>query len=214
MNKKSFDKKRAENIQPEDRILNEKENVNTADETTKDANGNNSKQEEVIDSKENKEETKETKEIKDEKEITETINPEIENLNNKLLRLQADYLNYKNRTEKEKTATYCNAVADVIQDLLTVVDNLERALKTDTSIDNNFKDGVQMIYDQFVGILDKKGLREIEALHKPFDHNLHYGVAFDAGSEEEDGTVIEVFQKGYIVNNKVIRPSMVKIAKK
>ncbi len=130
------------------------------------------------------------------------------------MRLQADYLNYKNRTEKEKLSTYSNAVADVIQDLLNIVDNLERALKIDTPIDNSFKDGIQMIYEQLMGVLDKRGLKEIEALHKPFDHNVHYGVAFDAESDKEEGTIIEVFQKGYMVNNKVIRPSMVKIAKK
>ena len=141
-------------------------------------------------------------------------NEEIENLNNRLLRLQADYLNYKNRAEKEKTQTYNNAVADVINCLLPVVDNLERALEAEASKENSLKEGIEMIYSQMMGILDKKGLKEIEALKKPFDHNFHYGVAFESDSEEEDGTIIEVFQKGYTVNDKVIRPSMVKICKK
>lgn len=152
------------------------------------------------------------KEEKEEKKENDT-NEELESLNNKLLRLQADYLNYKNRVEKEKTQTYGNAVSDVINCLLPVVDNLERALEAESSDNNSFKEGVKMIYDQLMGILEKKGLKEIEALHKPFDHNFHYGVAFEAESEEEDGTIIEVFQKGYTVNDKVIRPSMVKISK-
>lgn len=147
-------------------------------------------------------------------ENQEQENEEVENLNNRLLRLQADYLNYKNRAEKEKTQTYNNAVADVLNCLLPVVDNLERALEAESSKDNSFKEGVEMIYSQLMGILDKKGLKEIEALNRPFDHNFHYGVAFEADSEAEDGTIIEVFQKGYTVNDKVIRPSMVKISKK
>ena len=151
--------------------------------------------------------------LKDEKEENDA-NEELESLNNKLLRLQADYLNYKNRVEKEKVQTYGNAVSDVINCLLPVVDNLERALETESSHNNSFKEGIKMIYDQLMVILEKKGLKEIEALHKPFDHNFHYGVAFEAESEEEDGTIIEVFQKGYTVNDKVIRPSMVKISKR
>lgn len=210
MSKKSFDKRRAEETNQEEQILNEKNNSETI-----------SNEREAAEEK-NTDEAKETKKTDAANEVNEAekpeakeeTNPEIENLNNKLLRLQADYLNYKNRTEKEKLSTYGNAVADVIQDLLNIIDNLERALKIDTPIDNSFKDGIQMIYEQLMGVLDKRGLKEIEALHKPFDHNVHYGVAFDAESDKEEGTIIEVFQKGYTVNNKVIRPSMVKIAKK
>ncbi len=210
MSKKSFDKRSAEEIKQEEKVLKEnaKETINDSDaktegmtDKTEDANAADS------------EETK-TEEIKSDKEENDAAKQELENLNNKLLRLQADYLNFKNRTEKEKLSMYSNAVADVIQDLLPVVDNLERALQTDSTVDNNFKDGVQMVYDQLIGILDKRGLKEIEALHKPFDPNLHFGVAFDSTSEEADDTVIEVFQKGFTVSNKVIRPSMVKIAKK
>ena len=210
MSKKSFDKRRAEETNQEEQILNEKNNSETIRnerEAAEEKNTDEAKEAKETDSA-NKENAAEKTEAKEE------TNPEIENLNNKLLRLQADYLNYKNRTEKEKLSTYSNAVADVIQDLLNIVDNLERALKIDTPIDNSFKDGIQMIYEQLMGVLDKRGLKEIEALHKPFDHNVHYGVAFDAESDKEEGTIIEVFQKGYTVNNKVIRPSMVKIAKK
>lgn len=164
--------------------------------------------EENINNKEESKEANQSDETKQEKSDEE------ESLHNKLVRLQADFLNYKNRTEKEKFSTYGNAVADVIKDLLPVLDNLERALETDKSDDNSFKDGIQMICTQFMGLLNKKGLKEIEALNKSFDHNVHYGVAFDAESEAEDETIIEVFQKGYMVNDKVIRPSMVKIAKK
>ena len=159
------------------------------------------------------EETKDTGKA----EITEEIkkrDEEIEALNNRLLRLQADHLNFKTRTEKEKISTYGDAVSGVICDLLPVIDNLERAITADNSENGNFKEGVEMVYNQLMVILNKKGLKEIDALHKPFDHNLHYGVAFEECEEYDDGIIIDVLQKGYVVNDKLIRPSMVRICKK
>lgn len=172
---------------------------------------NNAEEQEL--KQEQEENTDENQHDQPDVEIQEAPSEE-EVLSNKLLRLQADFLNYKNRTEKEKFTTYGGAVSDVIKDLLPVIDNLERALEVDKSQGDDFKKGIEMIYTQFYSILDKKGLKQIEALNKAFDHNVHYGVAFEAETEAEDGTVIEVFQKGYTVNDKVIRPSMVKIAKK
>ncbi|MDW5298691.1 MAG: nucleotide exchange factor GrpE [Sedimentibacter sp.] len=159
-------------------------------------------------------------EISEENKVEETENSkdskssEEEVLNNKLLRLQADFLNYKNRTEKEKISTYGNAMSDIILELLPVVDNLERAIDADKSETDNFKQGVQMVYTQLAGILNKKGLKEVDALHKQFDHNVHYGVAFEACDDYEDGTIIDVLQKGYTFNDKLLRPAMVRICKK
>lgn len=137
-------------------------------------------------------------------------------LNNKMQRLQADFLNYKARTEKEKFSTYSNAVSDVLSDLVPIVDNFQRAIEAVNS-DNeeiiNFKNGVKMIYDQFFNILQKRGLKEIEALNSKFDPNIHSGIAYEILEDKEENTIIEVFQKGYLVNEKVIRPSMVKISK-
>lgn len=165
-------------------------------------------------SKQTKEEpvTEETEQTEDSKD--DAKNAEVEILNNRLLRLQADFLNYKTRTEKEKIATYGNAISDVILELLPVVDNLERALEADKSETDTFKEGVQMVYTQLSGILNKKGLKEVDALHKQFDHNVHYGVAFEASDDYEDGTIIDVLQKGYTINDKLIRPAMVRICKK
>lgn len=160
----------------------------------------------------NSEEAGKAEEIKNPEE--DAAKAEIENLNNRLLRLQADFLNYKARTEKERIAVYGNAVSDFLSELLPVVDNLERALAADSSEGHTYREGVQMVYNQLMGILDKKGLKEIEALHKPFDHNVHYGVAFEASDGYEDGTVIDVLQKGYTVNDKCIRPAMVRICRK
>lgn len=151
------------------------------------------------------------------KECNFIAKEEYDALNTKVQRLQADFLNYKSRTEKERFSTYGSAVADVLTDLLPIVDNFERAIST-TETDNeeliNYKDGVKMIYDQFINVLQKKGLKEIDALNSKFDPNMHSGIAFEVVEDKEEDTVVEVFQKGYLVNEKVIRPSMVKIAKK
>lgn len=158
--------------------------------------------------------SEETKNEAEEAEEVKKKDEEIESLNNKLLRLQADFLNFKTRTEKEKISTYGDAVSGFICDLLPVIDNLERAIAADNSETGNFKEGVEMVYNQLMGILNKKGLKEIEALHKPFDHNLHYGVAFEECGDYDDGIIIDVLQKGYTVNDKLIRPAMVRICKK
>ncbi len=145
------------------------------------------------------------------------LKEEYDAINNKMLRLQADFLNYKTRTEKEKSTTYGNAVSDVLTDLLPIIDNFERAIDAVNSENQeviNFKNGVKMIYDQFLNTLQKKGLKEIEALNSKFDPNMHSGIAFEVTEEKEEDTVIEVFQKGYVINDRVIRPSMVKIARK
>ena len=171
---------------------------------------------ESIKNNKTKDETQTTDTIIETKEEADEIkkkNEEIEALNNRLLRLQADYLNYKDRTEKEKHSTYGDATTAVICELLPVIDNLERAIAADVSETDNFKEGVVMVYNQLMGILSKKGLKEIEALHKPFDHNLHYGVAFEECEEYDDGIIIDVLQKGYTVNGKLLRPSMVRICK-
>lgn len=164
-------------------------------------------------SKEN-EENRNNKETETIEEKKESNNEEVEVLNNRLLRLQADFLNYKSRTEKEKLSSYGNAVSDMILEMLPVVDNLERALTADKSENSTLKEGVQMVYTQLMGILEKKGLKEIEALHKQFDHNVHYGVAFEASDEFDDGTILDVLQKGYTVNDKLVRPAMVRICRK
>ena len=165
-------------------------------------------------SEEKIDDTKETEEIKKKNEEIKKKNEEIESLNNRFLRLQADFLNFKARTEKDKLTSYSDAVSGVVCDLLPVIDNLERAIEADKSETDNFKEGVVMVYNQLMGILNKKGLKEIEALNKPFDHNLHYGVGFEECEDIGDGIIIDVLQKGYTINDKMIRPAMVRICKK
>ncbi len=190
-----------------------KSNKSNKSEDNKSTEGKNPEQENV----ENLENTEKPIESESNDDKLNLISKEeFDALNNKMQRLQADFLNYKARTEKERFSTYGNAVADVISELIPIVDNFERAIdavKSENEEIINFKNGVKMIYDQFLNILQKRGLKEIEALDSKFNPNLHSGIAFEIKEDKEEDTVIEVFQKGYLVNEKVIRPSMVKISK-
>ena len=146
-----------------------------------------------------------------EEELTEDILPEEEALNIKYLRLMADFQNFKRRTEKEKSDIYAFANEKIISELLNVIDNFERALAAGDAADS-FYQGMEMILKQLLGVLEKAGASEIKALGEDFDPNFHNAVMTEDSAEYESGKVTEVLQKGYILNNRVIRPSMVKVA--
>jgi len=132
--------------------------------------------------------------------------------NKKLLRLQSDFSNYRNRVKKEKKEQDINNRIELISKILPVLDNFERALISyDESPD--FKKGVEMIYKQFINILQKEDVEIIEAVDKPFDHSLHEAVMQVETEDVESGIVTEELQKGYILDDKLIRPAMVKVAK-
>lgn len=137
---------------------------------------------------------------------------EIESLNDSYLRLQADFINFKKRTEKDKINTIAYANEDLICDLLPVIDNFERALETAGSEESSILEGTKLIYDQLIKVIEEHGLEEIEALGEKFDPNYHHAVLMEE-SEDDEGTILEVFQKGYKLKEKVVRPSMVKVAK-
>lgn len=135
---------------------------------------------------------------------------EDEALNAKYLRLMADFQNYKRRTEKEKGDIYAYANEKIVTELLTVMDNFERALQHEAA-DESFAEGMRMIFKQLTGVLEKAGLEEINALGEDFDPNFHNAVMMEDNADYESGKVTEVMQKGYLLNKKVIRPSMVKV---
>lgn len=138
-----------------------------------------------------------------------------ENLNkeysDRVLRLQADFDNFRRRTKQEKEELSAVVVQDLISDLLPVIDNLERALAADTTDGEALKTGVDMVYKQLMTTLGKNGVELIEAVGEKFDPNFHQAVMREASSEEED-TILEELQRGYSVHGKVVRPSMVKVA--
>ncbi len=143
-----------------------------------------------------------------EEEVKEEGKEESDDL--RYLRLMADFQNYKKRVEKEKRDLYSYANEKIMGDLLTVMDNFERALEHDA--DETFKEGIEMIFKQLQDVLEKSGLAEIPALGEEFDPNVHSAVMTEETEDYESGKVSGVMQKGYTLNGKVIRPSMVKVA--
>lgn len=132
-------------------------------------------------------------------------------LNDKVLRQMAEFENFKRRTAKEKDDMFAFAKINCISEFLTVIDNFERALVVETA-DEGYKKGMQMIFNQYLDILKKLGVSEIEAQGQKFDPNLHNAVNQVEDDNYEENTVCQVFQKGYILGEKVLRHSMVVVA--
>ncbi len=151
----------------------------------------------------------EEKEINEEKGEDVTEEP-VEDADTRYMRLMADFQNYKKRVEKEKKDLYSYANEKIMTDLLAVIDNFDRALEQEAG--EGFKEGMEMILKQLNDVLTGSGLEEISALGEDFDHNLHNAVMTEDTDEYESGKVTEVIQKGYSLNGKVIRHSMVKVA--
>jgi len=131
-----------------------------------------------------------------------------------LLRLQAEFDNYRKRTQKEKTDIIKYASERLVVELLPVLDNFERAASSaQLNPDfNAFSQGVEMIFRQLQTALNKEGLKVIEATGQPFDPNLHDAVLRVESDEHPENTVVEELQKGYYLKEKVLRPSMVKVS--
>lgn len=136
---------------------------------------------------------------------------EKESESERYMRLMADFQNYKRRSEKERSDIYLFANEKIISELLAVADNFERALGA-ADPEDAFVKGMQMIFDQLQDIMKKAGTEEIKALGEDFDPNFHDAVMMETSDRYESGKVSDVLQKGYTLNGKVIRPSMVKVA--
>lgn len=158
----------------------------------------------------------EDREKADQQEKTETkpegVSKEEEELNVRYLRLAADFQNFRKRVEKEKSDIYAYANEKIVVELLDVIDNFERALDHSSDNSESFAEGMSMIFKQFKGVLEKNGVEEMKAEGEPFDPNFHHAVMTENSVEHESGSVTQVLQKGYLLNNKVIRPAMVKVA--
>ncbi len=133
---------------------------------------------------------------------------------NLLQRTAAEFDNYKKRTAREKEVLYMDATGDVVTAFLPVVDNIERAIQAagnDVS-DTSIKEGIELVYRQFKEVMKKLNVEAIEAVGKEFDPNLHNAVSHVDDEEYGENIVVEEFQKGYLLKDKVIRHSMVKVA--
>ncbi|WP_296111998.1 nucleotide exchange factor GrpE [uncultured Anaerococcus sp.] len=130
----------------------------------------------------------------------------------KYQRLMADFANYKQREEKTKADFKKYASSSLVEKLLPVLDNFDRALK-DKNPEDAFVKGVVMTRDELIKILKNEGLEEILSDGEEFDHNLHHAVMTEESDTVEEDHIIETFQKGYTLNGRVLRPAMVKVSK-
>jgi len=143
------------------------------------------------------------------------LEDKVKNLEEVLLRNQAELINFKRRKEEETSRLLKYAEEDIVLEFLPILDNIERAINMDDEdLDDEvskFLEGFKMIYAQIKNLLEKFEVKEIECLNMPFDPTYHQAVFTGKDDNYESGIVLEVLQKGYIYKDKVIRPSMVKV---
>ena len=140
------------------------------------------------------------------------VSSEINDLQTKLVRLQADFQNYKKRVEKEKDDLVSIGVVSIANEILPVIDNFERALEHEGD-SASFKDGMELIYEGLKNALKAKGIVELKALGEDFNPDFHQAVSMGHNDEYKENQVIEVLLKGYEYNGKVIRHAMVIVNK-
>lgn len=140
------------------------------------------------------------------------LQEENEELKNRLLRLQADFDNYRKRAKAEKVELVEYANQELIKKLLPVLDNMDRASSSSESSEEGIREGLEKITKQLKDVLEKEGLAAIDCEGEPFDPNCHEAVMCEEDSEHPSNTVVQELQKGYMMKDKVLRPSMVKVA--
>lgn len=171
-------------------------------EETKEGNASNSEEPE-------KKKVKE-KRKKIDKEKDELIKANLE-LKEKVLRITAEMQNIRRRSEIDLSNAYKYEGFDLVEKLLPIIDNFERAMNIKVEGTEKFLDGFKMIYNNLIDILKNKGVEEIEALDKEFDPNIMNAVLTETNNEKENNIVLDVLQKGYMYKDKLIRPAMVKV---
>ncbi len=160
--------------------------------------------------------TEEVSQEAEEKTACGELQAQLDELNQRYIRLVADFDNYRRRTTQEKSELADYTLANMFTRLLPVVDNFERALaaaELNEQIKGYLK-GMEMVYTQFLECLNKEGLATIQAVGEPFDPKKHEAIMTVPTDEVEEDTVIEELQKGYTFKDKVIRPTMCKVSAK
>ena len=158
-----------------------------------------------------KQDKKESKGAGEKKEEQSSPAEELKGANDRYLRLLAEYDNYRKRSQKEKDSLYADIKSDTVAKFLPVYDNLVRALAQSTE-DEAYRRGVEMIMTQFNTTLEKLGATKIECLGQKFDPSLHNAVMHVEDEEKGENEIVEVFQDGFMMGEKVIRFAMVKVA--
>lgn len=162
--------------------------------------------------KEEVEETVKADETEVEEKKEPTVEDQLADVKKQLAYTAAEYANYRSRSAKEKEQTYTNAKGNVVGEILPVIDNLERALSQESEDFEALKKGVQMTMEQLMQTLGKIGVESYGESGDEFDPNFHNAVMHIEDSELGENIIVEVFQKGYKIEDRVIRPAMVKTA--
>ena len=135
-------------------------------------------------------------------------------LQDRLLRLAAEFENYRKRIDRDRRDQADAAVASAVEELLPIIDNLERALEAPIGSDAEvYRRGVELIHRQMTDLLRKRGVTPIESVGAEFDPNVHQAVAHEVSSDHKEGIVMEEFARGYKLGDRLLRPAMVKVAK-
>ena len=141
------------------------------------------------------------------------LTADLEELRQTLLRRQADFDNYRKRVEKERFEDSKRATARLIEGLIPVIDGFENALAAHREAEyESYRKGFELIYKQFLDHLTKLGVERLDPVSKPFDPHLHQAVDRAETKDHEDGTILQVFQPGYVFHGRVLRPAMVRVA--
>ena len=145
----------------------------------------------------------------------DALRKERDELYDRLLRKTAEFDNYRKRTDRERLQLSEAAAADLIKELLPLVDDFERAIKADPGGEATaaMRRGLELIHKQLVETLRKRGVTPVEALNTDFDPHFHMAVAYEPAEGRRDGEVIEEFSRGYMLGDRLLRPAMVKVAK-
>lgn len=157
-------------------------------------------------------EKKAKKKAEETTEESNSLEEELAAVKDHLLRVTAEYANFRKRSEKEKQDAFTFAKAQTVKELLPAVDNLERAIANGKEDFEGLKKGIEMTYESLINILGKLGVEIFGKAGETFDPNLHNAVMHVEDEAFKDGEIVEVFQKGYKINDKIIRPAMVKSA--
>ena len=142
----------------------------------------------------------------------ENLKAELSAKDDRILRLQADFDNFRKRTAREKSEIAAVVEQAFLKDLLPLLDNLSRASEAVENADvESLRKGIEMIKQETVAVMGKHGLEPIDTLNKPFDPNYHQAVGTVKDDSKQDGTIAAEFQRGYVARGRVIRPSMVQV---
>ncbi len=172
--------------------------------------------EQVLGEKKVENESKAADESNEEEALTvENMKLALNDMNDKYLRLNAEFQNYRKRVEKEKSDLLKYGTEKLLADMLPIMDTFDRALSSFEGLEADEKvlDGIKLIQKSFSDFFERNGVKEIEAKGESFDPDKHHAVMSEESDDTESDIVIDVFQAGYTLNDKVIRPSMVKVSK-